>query len=147
MINHFKRFRNIILLVALYLSLPAVLIFTNPQNMPLPLLILPIILLFLIIYFSVYAYLIKKVKRAKEISKTRLVVISGVAALMPVLLIVLASIRQFTFRDILLSVALVVCVSWYLLKVDFLKSWNITIYELTVSIITNWSQHGLDIYY
>ena len=122
MINHFKRFRNVILLVALYLSLPAVLFFTNPQNMPLPLLILPIIILFLIIYFSVYAYLIKKVKRAKLISKTRLIVISGVAALMPVLLIVLASIRQFTFRDILLSVALVVCVSWYLLKVDFLKS-------------------------
>lgn len=122
MSRNYRKIRNRTLLILLYLSLPAALFFTNPQKLPISLLILPIVLLFLIIYAIVYLLITKKLKRAKTISKTRIIVISGVCALMPVLLLVLASIRQFTFRDILLAIALLVCVSWYLLKVDFLKT-------------------------
>ena len=117
-----NRYTKRFLLVGLYLSLPIILLFTNPQNLPLPLLILPILIVFAIIYTTVYLIVGRKVSAAKHLSKTRLIIISGVSALMPVILIVLASIKQFTFRDILLAVALIVCIAWYLLKIDFLKS-------------------------
>ena len=113
---------KVILLIILYLSLPLILMFTNPNNLPLPLLVLPVVLLFLIIFVTVYFFVISKMKASKRISKTRNLVITAIVAIVPVLLIVLASIRQFTLRDIILSVFIVVCISWYLLKVDFLKS-------------------------
>lgn len=113
---------KIFLLVLLYLSLPLVIFLTNPNKLPLPLLILPVLLLFFIIYTTIYIILTKRFNKSRLISKTRMIVISGIAAIMPVLLLVLASIRQFTFRDIVLALALVICVSWYLLKVDFLKT-------------------------
>ena len=116
-----KNLRNICLAL-LYLSLPLFLLLTNPQNLPLPLLIMPVVLLFVIIYTTVYLAIFKKYKRLNKLSKTRIYVISGISALIPVLLIVLASIGQFTLRDIVLALVIVVCISWYLLKVDFLKT-------------------------
>jgi hypothetical protein len=119
---NYKKFKRIVLLVALYLSLPLFLFLSNPQSLPLPLLILPVVLLFLIVYTTIYIILLKRLKFSKRISKTRLILISAIIALVPVLLIVLASIQQFTLRDIILSTVIVVCISWYLLKVDFLKT-------------------------
>jgi len=83
---------------------------------------MPVVLLFVIIYTTVYLAIFKKYKRLNKLSKTRIYVISGISALIPVLLIVLASIGQFTLRDIVLALVIVVCISWYLLKVDFLKT-------------------------
>jgi hypothetical protein len=122
MFNTSKKFRTTLLLVLLYISLPVFLVSTNPQRLPIILLILPVVLLFIILYTTVYLLLTRKVKLAKSISKTRLIVIAGLTAIVPVLMLVLASIRQFTLKDILLTIALLVCVSWYLLKVDFLKT-------------------------
>jgi hypothetical protein len=122
MFNTPKKFRTTLLLVLLYVSLPVFLVSTNPQRLPIILLILPVVLLFIILYTTVYLLLTRKVKLAKSISKTRLIVIAGLTAIVPVLMLVLASIRQFTLKDILLTIALLVCVSWYLLKVDFLKT-------------------------
>ncbi len=118
----FKKFTKILLITGLYLSLPLFIFFTNPDSLPIPFLILPVVLLFLIIFASVYFLITKKISRSKRISKTRIYIISGVVALIPVLIIVLASINQFTLRDIMLSSVIVVCISWYLLKVDFLKN-------------------------
>lgn len=118
----FKKIIRILLIIAFYLSLPLFILFTNPQNLALPLLVLPVLLLFLIIYVTVYLLFFKKLKRSKRLSKTRIYIISGIVALVPVLLIVLASIGQFTIRDIILATVIVVCISWYLLKVDFLKT-------------------------
>jgi len=120
--NKSFKIRRFIILIALYLSLPLFLFFTNPQKLPLPLVITPIVLLFLIFYATAYYIIKSQFKQTKRLSKTRMIVISAIIALVPVLLIVLASIQQFTLRDIILSTVIVVCVSWYLLKVDFLKS-------------------------
>lgn len=117
-----KKITKIILLVVLYMSLPLFIFSTNPQNLSIPFLILPVVLLFIIIYVSVYIGILKKIARARRISRTRMYVISGIIALVPVLIIVLASINQFTLRDIILSSVIVIFVSWYLLKVDFLKT-------------------------
>jgi hypothetical protein len=116
------KLRKTLLLIVLYMSLPLFLFLTNPQSLPLPLLILPIFLLFLITYTTIYLILVNKLRKSKRILRTRLIIISAVVAIVPVLLIVLASIQQFTLRDIILSTVIVICISWYLLKVDFLKS-------------------------
>src|ERR1700689_5356688 len=117
-----KSIIRVIALLFLYLSLPLFLFFTNPQSLPLPLLIVPIILLFIIIYVTIYFFILKKLLKNRKISKTRLFIVTAIIALVPVLLIVLASIKQFTLRDIILSTAIVIFISWYLLKVDFLKT-------------------------
>jgi hypothetical protein len=117
-----RKVLKILLLVCLYLSLPLFLLFSNPQNLPLPLVITPVALLFLIVYVSVYLIFSRKFNKSKRISKTRLFIMSAIVAIIPVLLIVLASIQQFTLRDIILSAVIVIFVSWYLLKVDFLKT-------------------------
>lgn len=117
-----KKARNILLILLLYISLPVILFLTNPQNLPVPLLILPIVLLFMIIFATVYFIFMRQLKRSGKISRTRLILISAIIAIVPVLLLVLASIRQFTVRDIILSIAIVISISWYLLKVDFLKT-------------------------
>lgn len=64
--------------------------------------------------------MLKKNITSEKLSKKRRSVIAGVCAVMPVLLLLLASIKQFTFRDIVLAIVLVICVSWYLLKIDFI---------------------------
>jgi 4-amino-4-deoxy-L-arabinose transferase-like glycosyltransferase len=117
-----KKTLRIITLIVLYLSLPLFIFFTNPQNLPLPLLVLPIALLFLIIFTTVYLLIVKNIPSSKRISKTRLYIISAIVAIVPVMLIVLASIGQFTLRDIILSAVIVICMAWYLIKVDFLKN-------------------------
>jgi hypothetical protein len=124
MLNKIKKHStiNTLLFIALYASLPLFLFFTNPQNLPLPLLIVPIVLLFLIFYVTIYYLILKGFNKSRIISKTRLFIITAIVAMVPVLLIVLASIRQFTLRDIILSTVIVICISWYLLKVDFLKT-------------------------
>jgi hypothetical protein len=102
--------------------LPLFIFLTNPQDLSIPFLILPVILLFIIIYVTVYFGILKRFARAKHISRTRMYVISAVIALVPVLIIVLASINQFTLRDVILASIIVIFISWYLLKVDFLKT-------------------------
>ena len=119
---NFTKARRIVLLLALYLSLPLFLFFTNPQKLPLPLVLLPIFLLFLIFYTTIYVLISTRFRNSRGISRTRLILISAIVAIVPVLLIVLASIQQFTLRDIILSTFIVICISWYLLKVDFLKT-------------------------
>jgi 4-amino-4-deoxy-L-arabinose transferase-like glycosyltransferase len=113
---------KIILLILLYLSLPLFIFFTNPQNLPIPLLIMPVALLFAIIFVTVHLIITRKIKRSQVMSRTRLLIISGVIAIVPVILIVLASIGQFTLRDIILASVIVIIIAWYLLKVDFLST-------------------------
>jgi drug/metabolite transporter (DMT)-like permease len=117
-----KKIKNLLMFTCLYLSLPLFIFFTNPQSLPLPLVILPVFLLFLIFYSTVYLLINKRIKRANKLSRTRLILISAIIAVVPVLLIVLASIQQFTLRDIILSAIIVISISWYLIKVDFLNT-------------------------
>jgi hypothetical protein len=120
MLSRINISKNKLILAVLYISLPLLLIFTNPNNLPLPLLILPAVDLFLIIYLSVYI-LISKIKKPHPVSRTRTVIISGMCALVPVVLLALSSTQEFTAKDIILVTILVIAISWYLIRVDFLS--------------------------
>jgi hypothetical protein len=121
MVSKLTKSRRNISLALLYLSLPVILFATNPQKLPLPLLMLPMVSVFLIFYTTVLL-LLRKYSNQIKISKTRQYVLSVFCAIMPVILVVLASIRQFTFKDVILAIGLVALVSLYILKADFAGS-------------------------
>lgn len=119
MTHKFKKIPKTALLIVLYLSLPIFLFSTNPQHLPIVFLIVPYLLLFLIIYVSIYYLLGGYFRHNSSESKARQVIIAGIGSAVPVVLILLASIRQFTIWDIVLSIAIVLFISWYLLKANF----------------------------
>jgi hypothetical protein len=114
-----KKLLNRTLLVLLYLSLPILLLSTNPQHLPIAFLVLPYLLLFLIIYVTTQLIIGKRFGNSRVASNTKRVIISGLFATIPVILVLLASIRQFTVWDILLSIAIMFFIAWYLIKVEF----------------------------
>jgi hypothetical protein len=121
MVSKLTKSRRNISLALLYLSLPVILFATNPQKLPLPLLMLPMVSVFLIFYTTVLL-LLRKYSNQIKISKTRQYVLSVFCAIMPVILVVLASIRQFTFKDVILAIGLVALVSLYILNQKALVS-------------------------
>jgi hypothetical protein len=113
-----RRIYKILLLVLFYIFGPLFLAYTNPQQLPLPLILVPFIWLFVAIFIAVNG-LIKW--RFSDLVHKRRTVIAGVCAALPVLLVVFESIHQLTIKDILIVVALVAITSFYILRADFLK--------------------------
>jgi len=108
-------------LFLIYISLPIFLIFTNPQNLPISLLIIPYGLLFVIIYVTSYLLLPKYFPKTFSETRTKKVIMSGVLSFIPVLVFLLTSIGQFNLWDIVLSLLILFLIAWYLLRVDFFK--------------------------
>lgn len=104
-------------LTALYLSGPLFLISTNPDRLPLPLLVLPFLWLFACLFVGTWLIL----RRQKGVTKKQAVLVAGVIASIPVLLTIFQSIHQLSIRDVLLSVGLVVLAAIYMLRADFIK--------------------------
>lgn len=104
-------------IAGLYVSGPLFFALTNPENLPLPLLVLPFMWLFAVLFLSSWFIL----SRRKFIRKKQVVLVSGVVACIPVLLAVFQSIHQLSIRDVLLSVGLVVLAALYMLRADFIK--------------------------
>lgn len=115
--NFISRYKKIITFVLLLFSLPLFLAFTDPNQLPLPLLVIPIILFF-VIFFSTFYLLVEFVK--PNIEKARRRTISSLLAVFPTLLIVLQSLKQLTTVDVLLVILIWVPLTWYLLKIDYL---------------------------
>lgn len=100
-----------------FLLIPMMLFTTNPENLPLPLLMLPFILLFMALYFGSQLVLINLLPNIGR----RAVRGVGVAlAILPVLLLVLQSISQLTIRDLLITLGLIGLLIFYFRKTDFL---------------------------
>ena len=76
---------------------------TDPRNLSAGLLLVPPILLFVILFTLSYAVL----AAFTSISKSKLRLMSGVVAMAPVLLLLLASLGQLTGKDTLLSLLFV----------------------------------------
>jgi hypothetical protein len=93
-------------------------VFTNPANLPVPFLIVPFLWLFVAIFMTVHIIL---ESRLASIARKRRVVIAGVCATLPVLLLVFESIHQLSLKDFLITVALIVCVSFYMMRADFIE--------------------------
>jgi hypothetical protein len=104
-------------LVLLYAAGPLFVLLTNPHNMPLPLLVLPFLWLFTVLFVTTS----KVVKRRNNVSKRQVVIIAGVVASIPVLLAIFQSIHQLSIKDVLLSSGLVLLAAWYVLRADFIR--------------------------
>jgi hypothetical protein len=115
---------SLLYLVAFILTLLAFfssIFFTNPKNLPVFMLLIPVVLIF-IIFFLIFYWLIRKsIFTVKEYSINRSVFLATTFSIVPVLLLVLASTRQFTFRDVCLSLILFFLIVIYFSKVDFLS--------------------------
>jgi hypothetical protein len=90
---------------------------TDPTKLPLPVLILPFFLGFAFIYLVTN----RLVLSSMQINRKRAVIISGVAALVPTLLLMFQSVHQLTIRDVLVIVGLAVATAFYIVKADFIS--------------------------
>lgn len=104
--------KRLVLLACLYIGGIVALLFTNPQNLPLPLLISPFIYIFITLYLTV-----KLVVTILFSSKSLGTSVGVTVSIFVVLSLVLASIRQLSARDLLISLAITIILSWYLVKV------------------------------
>lgn len=84
--------------------------FTNPENLPLLLLVLPFLYLFATAYLTVL--LVCRVLGVKSA-----VFVSLVVAIFGVLLFVLGSLHQLTLRDVIISLALTALLTWYVIRI------------------------------
>jgi hypothetical protein len=102
---------------ALFIAGPIFFMTTNPESLPLPLLVLPFIWLFAVLFTVAWLLLGTK----ESIQRKKAVLIAGSVATIPVLLAVFQSIHQLSVRDVLLSVGLVMLAAVYMLRADFIK--------------------------
>ena len=110
--------RKITAVARFYISGPLFLAMTNPQDLPLPIVLLPFIWLFIAIFVAAQ-WLVQL--RAEKLDKRRRMLLAGVSAALPVLLLVFESVHQLSVRDVLIVVALLASISFYMTRADFLK--------------------------
>jgi hypothetical protein len=100
-----------------YAAGPLFFTLTDPEKIPLPLLVLPFLWLFAVVFLSTKLILRYK---ANATNKQITIVASLLASLM-VLLFVFQSIHQLTIRDVLISLAIIGIAAVYLLRADFIQ--------------------------
>ena len=109
-------YKKPLLFTLLYISGPIFVLLTDPQSLPLPLLVLPFIWLFASLFALSWTVL-----KHRNLSRKQIVLVSGIIATTPVLLAVFQSIHQLSIRDVFLSVGLVALTAVYMLRADFIK--------------------------
>lgn len=110
--SYIMKWRRPLLLTALYVALPVFLLTTDPRDLPLPLLWVPFVLLFAVLFVSTRLVMRRRSGGPRSLS------VAIIAATLPVLLLILASIDQLTIRDSLISAGLVIGGIWYLNRLD-----------------------------
>lgn len=106
--------------LALLTVSPVFLLMTNPDQLALPLLLVPYILAFLTLFVLGRSFL-QSVGLYEKLSSYKRRIILGSAAFLPVLLLLLQSLHQLTMRDVALVVALGIGTTFYLLRADFIS--------------------------
>ncbi len=102
--------KQLVILLLLYIGGLIFFMNTNPQELPLLLLVLPFLYLFVVFYLSIlFVCRLLRVKSA--------VFVSLVIAVFGVLLLVLGSLHQLTLRDVIISVALTCLLTWYVVRI------------------------------
>lgn len=114
-----NKYKRNTIYAALYASLPLFLLSTNPEKLPLPLIIMPFILLFIILFFSAIK-LFKMYASSFETSKRY--ILAGFLAGFPVLIMVFQSLHQLSWKDALIIGGLLIGSMWYLKRLDLYKS-------------------------
>lgn len=116
MIIMLKQVQKLTILLGLWISLPVFLLMTNPEDIPLLLLFVPFILLAMGLYKTAETVLSRG---NAQLSRKRVRFLAGVIAVLPTLLLVLASIQQLTVRDGAIVVGLLMLLTFYMKRIDF----------------------------
>ncbi len=112
-----KSIKRLSPILFLCLALPVFLLITNPEKLPLPLLMVPIVLVF-IIFYTLALGALRVFRSSMAIKKRR--VVAGVASALPTLLFIFQSIQQLSAKDVLIVLGLWLICVWYLQRVDFI---------------------------
>lgn len=103
---------------ALYAFGPLFFILTSPESIPLVFVVVPFLWLFTVLFVTAWM-LLNKVKLFE--SPRRRIVLSGALSTLPVLMLVLASIRQLSIRDVLLTLGILFLLGIYMSRADFIR--------------------------
>lgn len=114
-----KQVQKLIGLVLAWITLPMFLLITNPETLALPLLVVPFIILLLCLYFSGLVFLGAFFKELPPSRKKTMALLVGA---LPTLLLLLASIKQLTIRDMAIVIGLLGLLMFYLKRLDFIKN-------------------------
>ena len=101
----------LVTVLVLFLSL------TDPGKLPLPLLIVPFLVLFCLVYVVTKGYILLHFRTTRK----RKVIAAGVVAMVPTLLLMFQSIHQLNLRDVVVIVALACVTGFYVAKADFIN--------------------------
>lgn len=107
--------KKTLVVLAVYVSLPVLLLTTDPQKLPLPLLFLPIILVYAACALSVYLAF-SWLRPGMDNKKRRFIALF--TGTLPTLLVILQTIQQLSIRDLLIVVILFALLVWYMQKAD-----------------------------
>lgn len=88
---------------------------TNPNELPLIMLVVPFLYLFAVFYMTILLF-------CRLLAIKSAVLISVVISIFAVLLLVLGSLHQLTIRDMVISLALTVLLSWYVMRLTNQRS-------------------------
>jgi hypothetical protein len=103
--------KQLFIVVSLWIVGLLFLLLTNPDTLPLPLLIVPFIYAFITLFLTI-RLLVTYFSRSQALGTSVGITIT----IFIVLCLVLASIRQLSARDLLISLAITIILSWYLTK-------------------------------
>lgn len=115
--NRKTKILKICALSLVYGSGPLFFMTTDPDKIPLPLLIVPFLWLFAVVFLLTKLVLHYKTKASNK----QALIISSLLACLLVLLFVFQSIHQLTIRDLLISLAIIGIAGVYLMRADFIS--------------------------
>lgn len=111
--------------ITLYASLPLFLLSTNPEKLPLPLIIVPFVMLFAVLFFSAVK-IIKTLVNYEYTEIHKQYMVAAFLAGFPVLILIFQSLHQLSWRDALIIGGLLIGSVWYLKKLDLYKSVSVS---------------------
>jgi hypothetical protein len=113
--------KQVNLTIILYGGLVVFLLSTDPDRLPIGLLLLPIAWLFLCLFITIRYLLDRLFKGKRALSSSRRFSLAFLFAALPSLLLLLSSINQLTVRDVLLLLAVVLFGVFYVSRLKLPK--------------------------
>ncbi len=109
--------RNQIFAIIFYLITFIILLSTQPQHLPVAVLLIPLLTFFMAFLLTVRWAVFKFARsRDSRLSKKRLDILSIMIAAFPVLCVLLQSIGQFSFRDLIMLAVFFIILWFYLVR-------------------------------
>lgn len=112
-----RKWVKLAVISSLYAVGPLFFMLTDPEGIPLPLLVVPFLWLFAVTFMSSKLILQSKTSATKKQGA----IVSSLLASLLTLLFVFQSIHQLTIRDVLISFAIIGIAGVYLLRADFIS--------------------------